>query len=121
MGGVDGEGFFAEDGFVVCEAEHDVLEMVGVRCSDVDDIDVWIFDEFFVRAIGCAWCVRALLFFDHLRDELFGAGFARRAGHAGDEVDDVSCIPGCRVDKDVFDKRSGNEASRHYAPADRLG
>ena len=121
MGGVDGEGFFAEDGFVVREAEHDVLEVVGVRGGDVDDVDIWVFDEFFVGAVGCTWGVDTLLAFDHLRDELFGAGFAGGAGDAGDEVDDVGCVSGCGVDENVFDERSGDEASRHYAPADGLG
>ena len=38
--GVDGEGLLAEDGFVVLETEHAVLEMVRVGRCDVDDVDV---------------------------------------------------------------------------------
>lgn len=52
--GVDGEGFFAKDGFIVGEAEHHILEMVGVRGGDIDDVDVGVFREVFVRAVGGA-------------------------------------------------------------------
>ena len=43
--GVDGEGFFAEDGFAGGEAEPDVLVVVRVGGCDVDHVDVWVFDE----------------------------------------------------------------------------
>lgn len=93
LGGVDGEGFLAEDGLVVREAEHYVLEVVGVRCGDVDDVDVWVFGQLFVGAVGGAVSVgRVLLAFHEFRDEFLGAGFAGGAGDAGDEVYDVGYI-----------------------------
>ncbi len=42
--GVDGEGFFAEDGFVGFQAEHHVLVVVRVGSCDVDYVDGWVFD-----------------------------------------------------------------------------
>ena len=52
LSGVGGEGFFAEDVFVGEEAEHGVLEVVGVGGGDVDDVDVGVFDELGVGAVG---------------------------------------------------------------------
>ena len=43
--------------------------MVGVRGRDVDDVDVWVFDEFFVGAVSRGGGGAFAGF-----EELFGAG-----------------------------------------------
>lgn len=92
--GVDGEGFLAEDGLVVREAQHDVLEVVRVGGGDVDYVDGGVLHEVRVGAVGRAEGFGVLLAGDYFGDEFLGAGFAGGAGDAGDEVGDVGCVSG---------------------------
>ena len=72
--GVDGEGFFAEDGFVGFQAEHHVLVVVRVRGCNIDDVDCWVFDQVSVGAVcGAFWIVLILLWGDSLGDEFLRA------------------------------------------------
>lgn len=50
--GVDGEGFFAQDGLAGLQAEHGVLVVVRVWRGDVDDVDVLVGHQVFVGAVG---------------------------------------------------------------------
>ncbi len=55
--------------FARLETQHGVLVVMGVRGGDVDDIDVWVFDELFVRAVSGGGRGTLAGF-----EELFGAG-----------------------------------------------
>lgn len=49
---IDREGLLAQHVLARQEAQHGVLVMVGMRGGDVDDVDVWVFDEVFVGAVS---------------------------------------------------------------------
>lgn len=66
---IDRERLLAEYVFAREEAQHGVLVVVGVRGGDVDDVDVWVFDEVLVGAIGSGGRGAFAGF-----EELFGAG-----------------------------------------------
>ena len=90
---IDCKRFFAKYVFACEEAQHSILVVVGVRGGDVDDVDVWVFDELFIRAVsgrgGRAFaCV----------EELFGAGGGRRGGGRSDGMFYIRDGPGGGVD-----------------------
>jgi len=71
--------------------------MVRVRCGYVDDVDIRVFDQLVVGAVG--FCgARSIDIFD----EGFGAGF--RGGRCGccEDVLDIVDIASCRVGKKIF-------------------
>ena len=71
--------------------------MVGVRGGDVDDVDVWVFDQFFVGAIGSGGRGAFAGF-----EELFGAGGGGGGGRGSDGVFYIRDGAGGRVDDEVF-------------------
>lgn len=77
LGGIDGQGLFAEDVFAGLEGKHGVLEVVAVRGGDVDDVDVGVGDELGVGAVGLCGA-RAVDLFDEAGGAVAGAG--RRDG-----------------------------------------
>ena len=74
-----------------------MLVVVGVWGGDVDDVDVGVLDEFFVRAVGFGGG-RALAGLK----EVSGAGGGRGGGCGGDGVSDVADLAGGRVEHQVF-------------------
>lgn len=99
LGRIDREGLFAENMLSSVQGEHDILEVVGVRRCDVDDLDVGVCDEVLVGTVGGA----GLGNLDVL-DELGGAVFRGRGRDRGDGVRDVAGIAGGRVDEEVLDE-----------------
>ena len=91
--GVGREGFFAEDGLSREEAEHGVLVVVGVRGGDVDDVDVGVFHELVIGAVGGGrgGAVAGL-------EEFAGAVGGGGGGCGGDGVLDVVDVAGGRVE-----------------------
>ena len=51
MLGGDGDGLLYQDVFACGQDEAGVLVVVGVWGSYIDDIYIWVFNEFLVRAI----------------------------------------------------------------------
>jgi len=76
-----------------------------MRCGDVDDVDVGIFDEFGVGAIGL--CFRGG--FD-VFEELFSSRGGRRGCCCYDGVMDVVDIAGSRVGEEIFGECLGNSS-----------
>ena len=68
-----------------------------VRRGDVDDIDVWVFGELFVGAVGRGGGGTFAGF-----DELFGAGGVGGGGGGGDGVLYIGDGAGGGVDHEVF-------------------
>lgn len=97
LGLVDGEGFFAEDVFACEEAEHGVLEVVGVWGGDVDDVDVGVLDEFVVGAVrfGGGGALAGL-------EEVGGAGGGCGGGCGGDGVGDVGDLASGGIQHQIF-------------------
>jgi hypothetical protein len=99
LGGVDGEGLFAEDMLAGAQGEHDIVEVVRVRRGDVDDVDVGVCDEGLVRAVSGAGRGDA-----GVRDEALRAVRGRRRRHGGHGVCDVAGVALGWVDEKVFDE-----------------
>ncbi len=66
---IDRERLLAQYMFARLKTQHGILVVVGVRGGDVDDVDVWVFDELFVRAVSGGGRGTFASF-----EELFGAG-----------------------------------------------
>lgn len=99
LGGVDGEGLFAEDVLAGAQGEHDIVEVVRVRRGDVDDVDVGVCDEGLVRAVSGARRGDA-----SVRDEALRAVRGRRRRHGGHGVCDVTGVALGWIDEKVFDE-----------------
>lgn len=69
---IDRKRLLTKHVFACEEAEHGVLEVVGVRGGDVDDVDVWVFDEVLVGSVSRGGGGAFAGF-----EELFGAGGRR--------------------------------------------
>jgi hypothetical protein len=67
--------------------------------SNIDDVNIWVGDEFSIGAVGGAW-TRDF----ELRDEFFGAGFGGGRGNGDDCVGDIMDIASLGVEKEVFNK-----------------
>jgi len=50
--GIHREGFLAEDPLSILETHQSGVVMPGMEDRDVDDVDLWIFSQFFIRAVS---------------------------------------------------------------------
>ena len=71
MLGIDGQCLLTQNWLVVFNCLSAILIVMAVWRTDVNDVDIWILDEFLIRAVGGALCV-PLLAFDEVGDKLCG-------------------------------------------------
>jgi len=79
------------------ETEAGVVVVVGMGGGDVDDVDVWVGGELGVGAVGacCGGCAN--------RCKKFLRTSCRRGGCCCcDDVADIGCIAGLRVDEEIL-------------------
>ena len=90
------ERLLAQDVLPSFQTEHCVLEVMGVRRCNVDDINVVVGDQFSIRSVGGAgrWNFAVL-------NELFGTALGRRGGDGGNIMSQVVNGAGGGVDKQI--------------------
>lgn len=115
MCGIDGESLFAEDRLVVGKSEHAILEMVRVRAGDIDKVNIRVFDEVGVGAVGGT--IRG---FHVLGDEGLSARFGAARGDGRDGVGNVVDAAEGRVDEEVFDEGGSDAAGGCWGLATSL-
>ena len=79
---------------------------MGVRCSDIDNVDIRIFDQFLVGTIGFGGGRT----FAGLK-ELFGARNRRGGCGSGDGVFDIGYLTSRGIKHEIFGKQFGNASS----------
>lgn len=93
---VDSERLLAEDMLARLQAEHDILEVVGVRGSDVDDVDIGILNQFLVGTVD-SWRGRDLHLLYELLSTVLGAG-----GNCSNLMNDIACPADGGVDEEIL-------------------
>lgn len=94
---VDCEGLFTKNMLVGKQAKHGILIVMGVRRSDVDDVDIWVFRELLIGAIGQSrrWTLACF-------EELFSSRAAARRCCGCNCVFDIGYLTGGGIQHQIL-------------------